>query len=1042
MKAPSVKGSPTSESAAASIGDTRQATDMVMPARRRDLQGATHFARYPFKEVKGVAGGNYYCVTTVDEFDRFFADAMRKRHLAVDTETTGLNWVRALICGFVIGWGPEHNFYLPVRHTTGDKQLPLSYVVPKMRELLGRTDTSKFFWNAKYDLHMLGRDGIKVGGVVHDGVTLSFLVDENSDHSLKGLSKLHIDKDTALLEKGVDVFRTDEAKRRRAEFSALVKSKIADLKKDPVTVDAVNEEVAMLKAEGKRGSVAVELRKHAKVILRDHKYANAKKKDVTYADIPLSILFPYACADTHYTWVLCKKFLSQVAADPDLRALYKTESRLAKVLFEVEEHGLKIDVDYLRSAGPKLAGEISDFAKKIHSDVGRDFNIDSDAELIKAFQEKGVKLTKLTKKSQELQQKGAPIEDLKYSVDAEVLEGLASKYAFAKTVLEYRGAQKLRGTYVEGILDLVDDSGFVHTNFNQNVSTGRMSCVAAWTPIKTKRGMVPIECVKVGDEVWTHKMRWRPVTACWLKGIERMYTLKFSNGDVLTCTSAHELLTSDLRWVTVGEVVNERFQKLDKQERKSRRRTEAVQIFRTLYGVGDSEDSQHDIPQCFARNKQAFTKEGEAGSQGFAVLSVEDGCQESYEGKNGHFSPSVERPVRRRVWVSDVPVQRTADVRTSSCDDGGSGFVGASESPIGASYRWGSSQQRDGQFGSSYEKGPQHYTFYAGEGLPVVEIEEIHACGSLQVHDITVAEDSSYYSCGVFSHNSNKPNIQNIPGRDRTIRRAFVTPSDEYVFVFIDYSQVELRLTAHYSQDPSLIACYPFEGDGVDVHTLTTSEVVMDLPYDVVIEMKGDKDGHEDANPVCGCNACMVKFFRGIAKRVNFGIIYGAGAGAIQRQVTSPERPVSLNECKMYIDKYFAKYLNVKRWIAATSKYVKANGQVQNAFGRYRRFPNFNKLEYWQQGRCERQAVNFLIQGTAADLFKEAIVRVREILIGKKTKIVNFVHDEMQFYWHKSELGLLKEVKQVMEDFDFDVPIVAEVAYSKTDWASKKELGE
>jgi DNA polymerase-1 len=184
----------------------------------------------------------------------------------------------------------------------------------------------------------------------------------------------------------------------------------------------------------------------------------------------------------------------------------------------------------------------------------------------------------------------------------------------------------------------------------------------------------------------------------------------------------------------------------------------------------------------------------------------------------------------------------------------------------------------------------------------------------------------------------------------------------------------------------------------------------------------------------------MYDFLRNIAKRVNFGIIYGAGPGAIQRQVSTPERPVSEEQCSEYIQKYFHKYRGVQNWINLSHGFLKRHEYVQNAFGRYRRFPGLKQLQYWEQDRAARQAVNFLIQGSAADLFKTAATRVWDILDGKKTRLVNFVHDELQFYWHKSELGLLKDVKEAMEDFEFDVPIIAEVSYASRDWSQKKEL--
>jgi DNA polymerase I-like protein with 3'-5' exonuclease and polymerase domains len=119
------------------------------------------------------------------------------------------------------------------------------------------------------------------------------------------------------------------------------------------------------------------------------------------------------------------------------------------------------------------------------------------------------------------------------------------------------------------------------------------------------------------------------------------------------------------------------------------------------------------------------------------------------------------------------------------------------------------------------------------------------------------------------------------------------------------------------------------------------------------------------------------------------------------------------------------------------------DGYLQNTFGRYRRLPLSASTERWERERAARQGVNFKIQGDAADLFKHAVVRVRNFLKAQKakTRIVNFVHDEIQFYWHKSEFPLLGEVRRLMEDFpQFDVPIRAEFSWATRDWASKKEI--
>lgn len=292
-----------------------------------------------------------------------------------------------------------------------------------------------------------------------------------------------------------------------------------------------------------------------------------------------------------------------------------------------------------------------------------------------------------------------------------------------------------------------------------------------------------------------------------------------------------------------------------------------------------------------------------------------------------------------------------------------------------------------------------------------------------------------------------KPNLQNIPARDKTIRRAFIVPDEsEYAFVFFDYSQVELRLTADRSSDPTLLSCYPKDKPAQDVHTITLADVVLRQSIDSVNAMKKDKTGHVQVPPrgeVCKCPACRYDFYRNIAKRVNFGIIYGAGEKTIQRQVSTPTEIVPLDECKEYIARYFKKYYGVKEWINSTQRFMKKTGYVQNSFGRFRQLRIERNMPKWMVERMCRQGVNFQIQGEAADLFKVAALRVDQILKREKarTRLINFVHDEIQFYWHKQELHLLKEVKAAMEDFDrYQVPIVAEMAYSPTDWSTKKEL--
>jgi DNA polymerase I-like protein with 3'-5' exonuclease and polymerase domains len=289
---------------------------------------------------------------------------------------------------------------------------------------------------------------------------------------------------------------------------------------------------------------------------------------------------------------------------------------------------------------------------------------------------------------------------------------------------------------------------------------------------------------------------------------------------------------------------------------------------------------------------------------------------------------------------------------------------------------------------------------------------------------------------------SRDPNLQNIPGRDDRIRRAFISPGADYIYVFADYSQVEVRLTAHYSSDPVLLDAY---AKNQDIHTRTACEM-FGMDYDNAIKILKD-NGHPEFK--------YVELLRNISKRINFGIIYGVGAPGLSEQIPRPDQHAKLEEeewvkvCQDYIDSYLRRYLGVKRFIHATNRAVRKNAIVYNYFGRPRRLPHakadkiLGRDKYWLVGRAQRQGLNFLVQGTAADLFKIAIVRVFDLFQreAKKSRIVNFVHDEIQAYIHKDELFLLNKMRDLMEDFDFIVPVPVDFSWSNTCWADYRKLG-
>jgi DNA polymerase-1 len=248
---------------------------------------------------------------------------------------------------------------------------------------------------------------------------------------------------------------------------------------------------------------------------------------------------------------------------------------------------------------------------------------------------------------------------------------------------------------------------------------------------------------------------------------------------------------------------------------------------------------------------------------------------------------------------------------------------------------------------------------------------------------------------------STNPNLQNIPIRTaigREIRAAFV-PAPGNVLLSADYSQIELRLMAHFSQDPLLLDAYR---TGKDIHTLTAAEV-----FEV------------DA-------ATMDKETRARAKAVNFGIVYGISPFGLAAQLGIDQKTA-----REYIERYFARYGGVATFIERTLEQVRREQAVRTAFGRVRPIPDIQSRNPNQRGFAERTAVNTPLQGTAADLIKIAMIRIDAELNRRalKARMTLQVHDELVFDVPPNEVEEVSAmVKELMEDAgSFSVPIVAEV---------------
>jgi DNA polymerase-1 len=247
------------------------------------------------------------------------------------------------------------------------------------------------------------------------------------------------------------------------------------------------------------------------------------------------------------------------------------------------------------------------------------------------------------------------------------------------------------------------------------------------------------------------------------------------------------------------------------------------------------------------------------------------------------------------------------------------------------------------------------------------------------------------------------PNLQNIPIRTelgREIRAAFVAAAGMQL-LSADYSQIELRLLAHFSGDPLLVRAF---ANNEDIHTLTASEV-----FGVPTES-------------------MDKETRNRAKAVNFGIVYGISPFGLAAQLGIPQA-----EAKAYIERYFARYEGVKAFIERTLEAARREGSVRTMFGRMRPIPDIESRNPNQRGFAERTAINTPLQGTAADLIKLAMIALDKKLSEKrlKTRMLLQVHDELLFEVPVDETAQVEDlVRAEMEGVvQLAVPLIADLGF-------------
>lgn len=250
---------------------------------------------------------------------------------------------------------------------------------------------------------------------------------------------------------------------------------------------------------------------------------------------------------------------------------------------------------------------------------------------------------------------------------------------------------------------------------------------------------------------------------------------------------------------------------------------------------------------------------------------------------------------------------------------------------------------------------------------------------------------------------SSDPNLQNIPVRSdqgRQIRQAFIAPGPEWLLLTADYSQIELRILAHFCQDPGLLEAFH---TGRDIHNVVAAQIFSVDESDVTEEQRRQ------------------------AKTVNFGVIYGLSAFGLASRLN-----ISQNAAASFIEAYFANYPGIDTWMTTILEEAKSTGQVKTILGRRRPIQGIKATTGRHRNLAERTAINTVIQGSAADLIKMAMIQIdQELRILKlESRLILQIHDELVFEVPKTELAQVRElVRRLMNTaLNLDVPLEVDIA--------------
>lgn len=751
----------------------------------------------------------------------------------------------------------------------------------------------------------------------------------------------------------------------------------------------------------------------------DYSYAKLAKEGTPMDRFSFDAVARYVGLDAKLTQMIWAMLTARIRGSR-IESVLDMESDVTEVLIWMRKHGALIDKPALTIFNDTVTTELEQVEKDIYTAAGRKFLITSTQQKAQLLYEE------LKLPVREHTPKGSP------STSEKALTPLARKHPVVPLLIRHADLSKMRSTFSEGLIPFIDEDGRIRTSFKQaGTKTGRFSsCVAGSTLLPTSRGVFRFDeyLPQSGDCVLSHKGVWRPVRRKIYKGREAMYRVELSTGTYLMCTAAHRLLT-DTGWREVGEMQpGETVRSYVGEHELCQQRSERTGDFagvserRASDYLPDIQNSGDDVSQRALDYQQLFGPGEIAGGKGFALLTIENRGSEPHAGQEWLPSPQLHRGCVRRAWLFDAESRREVCL-CAPAGDGRGAWGGTATPQYGCTpHRRRQNEQRPRQFGVGHEIGAP----YAAHDVEWVDacITAIDYVGTMGVWDIEVAVDHSYLTHGFINHNS-KPNLQQIPRQGEVedsgrIRGMFIAPKGS-VLVVGDYSQVEYRLAGHFAgplvQKSKIIRAFRNE---IDLHAMTASGL-FEVPLDQVTKEQ-----------------------RQSGKTANFLLMFGGGIGRLM------DGGYTKTVAKQMYDNFHSTYPEIRMYSEQTCREARGRSRpyVETILGRRRRLPELRLPDVEEfravRGYAERQAVNAVIQGSAAEICKMALVRAHRRIERRGAlgswHIVLTVHDEIMLEVperHADEgIALLRDAMENVK-VTLRVPLVADI-HAGYNWAEAK----